>query len=67
MMKIILTIISSLMILSGTVWFLQGMNVLGGSRMSGQPQWVLNGAVLAVIGIGLLIFTRWRRGVRPKN
>jgi hypothetical protein len=66
-MKIALTIISVLMILFGSVFFLQGMNVLGGSRMSGQPQWVFNGAVIAILGIGLLLFTYWRRGARPKN
>jgi len=66
-MKIVLTVLGVLMILSGSVWFLQGLNVLGGSRMSGQPQWIFNGAVVAIIGMGLLIFTYWRRGARPKN
>jgi len=47
-------IIGVVLCLVGAVWFLQGINVLGGSGMSGEAFWAVAGAVLLVIGIGLL-------------
>lgn len=41
--------------LIGAVWVLQGIGVLPGSFMSGQPKWAVYGSVLLVIGVGLLI------------
>ena len=55
-MKITLDIVGALLVLAGGVWFLQGINVLPGSVMSGQTQWVIYGGVAVVIGIGLLVF-----------
>jgi hypothetical protein len=60
-MKIFLNIIAVLFILFGTGWFLQGINVLPGSRMSGQPQWVIIGAIVAIAGVGLLIWKNRRK------
>ena len=60
-MKWVLNIVGVLMILIGTVWFLQGINVLLGSFMSGQKQWMIIGLVVAIIGIGLLVVAN-RRG-----
>jgi hypothetical protein len=59
-MKIVFYIIGTLLILSGGVWFLQGINILPGSFMSGNPQWSINGALAIVIG-GLLIYLARRR------
>jgi hypothetical protein len=59
-MKIALNIVGVILILLGGVWFLQGMNVLGGSVMSGQSQWAVNGGIAALIGIGLLVFANRR-------
>jgi hypothetical protein len=59
-MKIVFYIIGTLLILSGGVWFLQGINILPGSIMSGNPQWSINGAIAIVIG-GLLIYLARRR------
>jgi hypothetical protein len=42
------------LLLLGVVWALQGAGVLGGSGMSGQSQWLLIGAVVAVIGLWLI-------------
>lgn len=39
--------------LLGTIWLLQGLNILGGSRMTGDPFWAVAG--LAVIVIGTLV------------
>lgn len=49
-MKLVLKIIAILLFLSGLIWFLQGLNILPGSFMSGNPQWSINGAIAMVIG-----------------
>jgi hypothetical protein len=61
MMKIILNVLGVLLVLPGAVFFLQGINVLPGSSMSGQPQWVINGGIMVVIGAGLLWFANRRK------
>jgi hypothetical protein len=55
-MKLALKIIGGLLILSGGIWFLQGINVLPGSFMTGDPQWTINGSITVVVGIGLFWF-----------
>ncbi len=60
-MRIVLSVVGVLLILAGFVWFLQGINVLGGSVMSGQTQWVVIGGIIGLIGIGLLVFASRRR------
>jgi hypothetical protein len=57
-MKIILNIIGILLILAGSVFFLQGINVLPGSIMTGDPQWAINGGIMIVIGVGLILWAR---------
>lgn len=57
-MKILLTIIGVGLILTGGVWFLQGINVLPGSFMTGQIQWAVYGGIAIVAGIGLIVWTR---------
>jgi hypothetical protein len=49
-MKLAAQIIGILLFLAGAVWFLQGINILPGSYMSGNPQWVINGAGSMLIG-----------------
>jgi hypothetical protein len=49
-------VVAGFLILAGTIWFLQGINVLPGSFMTGQTQWAIYGAGTAVLGIGLLLF-----------
>jgi nucleoside recognition membrane protein YjiH len=60
-MRIALDVVGVLLVLMGGLWFLQGINVLGGSVMSGQSMWVGIGAVVGIIGIGLLVFANRRR------
>ena len=52
-MKILLRVVSVLLVLTGVVWILQGVNVLPGSFMTGQITWAVRGAVAAVVGIAL--------------
>jgi hypothetical protein len=60
-MKIFLNIISILLILAGGTFFLQGINVLPGSYMTGDPQWAINGGIMIVVGIGLIIWAARRK------
>jgi hypothetical protein len=57
-MKAVVTVVGGLLALMGVIWFLQGINVLPGSFMSGQLKWAVNGGIAAVIGIGMLVFAR---------
>jgi hypothetical protein len=59
-MKIVLNIAGVLLTLVGLVWILQGFNVMPGSFMSGQIQYAVIGLVVAVIGIGLLVYANRR-------
>lgn len=59
--KIFLNVIAVLLVLAGSVWFLQGINILPGSRMSGDSQWVINGAIAVVAGVGLIIWSNRRK------
>ena len=38
----------------GTVWALQGLNVIGGSAMSGVTLWAVIGPIVFVVGVVLL-------------
>ena len=60
-MKIALNVLSVLGLLIGGVWMLQGLNFLGGSFMSGQSQWFVIGAALAVASLIALASTNFRR------
>lgn len=60
-MRIALNVLGILCLLSGSVWILQGINVLPGSFMTGQTKWAIYGALLAVVGIALLISGRRRQ------
>jgi hypothetical protein len=66
-MKIVLSIVGVLISLTGLVWFLQGINILPGSFMTGQLRWAIYGGIALVIGIGLIVFANRRRGSLPKN
>jgi len=56
-MKTALKVISVLVFLAGGVFFLQGINILPGSYMTGDPQWAINGAIMMVVAGGLFWFT----------
>lgn len=65
-MKIVLDVVGSLLILIGAIWFLQGINVLGGNMMSGQIQWAIIGGLAAIVGIGLIVYANRSRANTPK-
>jgi uncharacterized membrane protein len=59
-MKVIKTIIGVLAVLIGFVWFLQGINVIPDSTMSGQARFIIAGIVAMVGGVVILVDT-WRQ------
>ena len=61
-MKVILVIVGVLLILTGIVWFLQGINVLPGSFMTGQIEYSFAGVAAAIAGTGLIVYSRRRKG-----
>ena len=66
-MRIALNLVGVLMVLMGATWFLQGINVLPGSFMTGQIQWAYYGAVAAIAGVGLIAAAnRSRHAVRGR-
>jgi hypothetical protein len=46
-------VLGGLLIMIGAVWFLQGVNVLPGSFMTGQTRWAVYGGIAAAAGVGL--------------
>lgn len=59
-MKWLLNIIGVILILVGFVWFFQGINILLGSFMSGDPLYSVLGILLVVAGMVILAFTNRR-------
>ncbi len=57
-MKLALRGIGSVLMFFGLIWFLQGINVLPGSFMTGQLQWAVYGAISFVAGIVMFIASR---------
>jgi hypothetical protein len=49
------TIAGVVLALLGLLWFLQGVGVIGGSFMSGEPVWAIIGLVLLLLAARLLV------------
>jgi len=60
-MKIVLNIAGALLVLIGSIWFLQGINVLPGSFMTGQTRWAVRGGIAVIAGIALLLWGNRKR------
>jgi hypothetical protein len=61
-MRIIQNIVAGLLVLAGAIWFLQGIDVLPGSFMTGQTRWAVYGGIAVAVGIALLL-----RANRPRR
>lgn len=64
-MRLVLNIVAVLLMLTGGVWFLQGINILPGSFMTGQTEWAVYGGIAVVAGIGLLVFANRKKPSAP--
>jgi len=60
-MKIVLNLVGAVLVFFGAVWFLQGINVLPGSFMTGQIRWAVYGGIAAAAGVVLLFIAKRRR------
>jgi uncharacterized membrane protein len=62
MTRIVLVVVGAVLVLAGVVFTLQGLNILGGSGMSGKALWVVLGPVIAAVGAYLVV-----RGLRVRR
>jgi len=61
-MRVISTLLGLLMICMGGIWVLQGLNVAFlDSFMAGDPQWAVWGAILALVGVGQVVWSNTRQ------
>lgn len=63
-MRVVIRIVGVLLMVLGCIWFLQGINVLPGSFMTGQIRWAVYGGIAMVVGAGLLLFAAKRRTLK---
>ena len=64
-MRQALNAIGYLLIVMGTIWFFQGINVLPGSFMTGQVKWAVYGGMAFAAGIVLVVVASRLR--KPKG
>jgi hypothetical protein len=61
-MRVVSSLLGLLLVLLGGVWILQGLNLaFRVGFMVGDPQWVLWGALLALVGVGQLVWSNTRQ------
>ncbi len=60
-LKILTTLVGSLLIFVGCVWVLQGLNILPGSVMTGHIIWTFAGVPLALAGAAIVVLVNRRR------
>jgi hypothetical protein len=54
-------IVGVVLTLLGSIWFLQGIDVLGGSSMTGSSFWAVAGIVVGAAGVAVLLGARRQR------
>ena len=65
-MRVISSLIGIAMILMGIVWILQGQDIaFRRGFMVGDYHWTIYGAILAIVGIAVLVWSN-RRRARPQ-
>jgi hypothetical protein len=55
-----LNTVAAIVLLMGTTWILQGVNILPGSFMTGQMRWAVYGGIADLIGVGVLLLANRR-------
>jgi uncharacterized membrane protein len=61
MTRIVLLVMGVVLILMGVLWTMQGLDIVGGSAMSGNALWAVVGPIVVVVGAVLLF-----RGLRTQ-
>jgi hypothetical protein len=60
-MRILLNVVGAILVFFGGVWFLQGINVLPGSFMTGQIKWAVYGGIAFVAGVVVFILANRKK------
>ncbi|WP_179295950.1 MULTISPECIES: hypothetical protein [unclassified Mesorhizobium] len=55
-MRLTKNLLALIVLAIGAVWALQGIGVIGGSFMTGQPQWLYIGLVAMLLGLAGLVW-----------
>jgi hypothetical protein len=64
-MRWVLIVVGALAVAAGTIFTLQGLNILGGSSMTGDTTWAIAGPIIAAVGLLLLLVGARRRDRTP--
>jgi hypothetical protein len=59
-LKFKLNAVGVVLVVVGSIWFLQGIGVLPGSFMTGQIRWAVYGGIAVAAGIALLMAAKRR-------
>jgi hypothetical protein len=59
--RIALNVVGVMLVVIGSIWFLQGINVLPGSFMTGQSRWAVYGGIAIAAGVCVLLAVNQRR------
>ncbi|WP_202596372.1 hypothetical protein [Mesorhizobium loti] len=55
-MRLTKNLLALIVLAVGALWSLQGIGVVGGSFMTGQPQWLYIGLVAMLVGLAGLVW-----------
>jgi hypothetical protein len=55
--RIVMLVVGAVLVLVGILWTLQGLDVVGGSGMSGHAIWAVIGPIVAVVGAVVFVRT----------
>ncbi|WP_181180134.1 hypothetical protein [Mesorhizobium sp. B2-1-3A] len=55
-MRLTKNLLALIVLAIGALWLLQGIGVVGGSFMTGQPQWFYIGIVTMLVGLAGLVW-----------
>jgi len=60
-MRVCVSIVGAVLVLLGCIWFLQGINVMPGSFMSGQSRWAVRGGIMVFAGLAAIVWANRKR------